>query len=223
MQDCRVPHRRRSTAKRLGLWLAPLAVLLAAGAAHAQTSPACERFKGTLAKRISGSFTLEDVPADAPLPPGAKAVATCEGGARKILLIRPGRDTAPAASAAASAADTPPAATASAPAPRTRPAEVRATTPRSVTERVQTPPPVASAVELPRPFDTAPAATPSPSRDEITPAATPLRERATAWLAQRWPWLLAPLLLLLAAIGWAWLSHRSAYDAAGLPRGPRLN
>jgi len=222
MQDRRLTHRCRRTALCLGVWLAPAAaVLLHGGAAHAQTSAACEQFKGVLSSRITGSFTLEDVPADAPLPPGAKAVATCEGGARKILLIRPGRE---AASGAASAA-TPPvaAAPASAPAPRSRSPEVRATTPPATAERVQSPPTLASAVEVSRPLESAPAPTLSPPRDDAEPAGPSLRERASAWLGQRWLWLLAPLLLALGAALWAWRSHRSAYDEAGLPRGPRLN
>ncbi|MBC7955323.1 MAG: hypothetical protein H7Y33_05575 [Cytophagales bacterium] len=37
-----------------------------------------------------------------------------------------------------------------------------------------------------------------------------------------WRWVLALLLLSLAAWGWAWFAHHRAYDAAGLPRGPRL-
>jgi hypothetical protein len=213
-------------------------LLLGAGLAQAQTSAACEQFKGVLAKRISGgpgSFTLDDVPADAPVPPGAKAVATCEGGARKILLTRTGQ-AAPAATPASDSPAAPPpregrsatestrpaapasTATATAPAPassapatRSAPTEARAAPtplPPREPERIAAPPAAAPAESVVAP--------------EAAASAPPLLERATAFLTRHWLWL-AALALLLAGLLRAWLVHRSAYDEAGLPRGPRLN
>lgn len=36
------------------------------------------------------------------------------------------------------------------------------------------------------------------------------------------PWLWLLLALPLGGLAWGWISHRMAYDSAGLPRGPRL-
>jgi hypothetical protein len=44
----------------------------------------------------------------------------------------------------------------------------------------------------------------------------------TDTLVEHWPWTLAAILLPLVAWGWSWLLHRRVYDAAGLPRGPKL-
>jgi hypothetical protein len=44
----------------------------------------------------------------------------------------------------------------------------------------------------------------------------------TDTLVEHWPWTLAAILLPLVAWGWSWFSHRRVYDAAGLPRGPKL-
>jgi hypothetical protein len=235
MQDTRPSTFRRFAVARLGHCGALLLLMLGAGLAQAQTSAACEQFKGVLAKRISGgpgSFTLEDVPSDAAVPPGAKAVATCEGGARKILLTRTGQ-AAPAATAASdspaapplrevrsateSTRPAPPAPTAtaaapapapSAPAPRSAPAEARAAPPTREPERGVPPPAGAPAESVVMP--------------EAAASAAPLVERTTAFFTRHWLWL-AALALLLAGGLRAWLAHRSAYDEAGLPRGPRLN
>ena len=52
--------------------------------------------------------------------------------------------------------------------------------------------------------------------------ALPFSQRATAFATGNWPWMSALLLLPLALWLWAWRTHRSAYDEAGLPRGPKL-
>jgi hypothetical protein len=247
MQNLRFPrHRRvlRAGLRRIG---AVVLLLTGAGLAQAQSSAACEQFKARLAARISGgpgTFTLEDVPADAPLPPGAKAVATCEGGARKILLIRTGR-AAPAATEASDAATAPaPAATrvatepkratppvepaaaptpaASLPAPRTLPGEAR----RPAPPREPEPPPAGPSV-APGLSTGASAGAPGATTiasDALEPAqpAGAFGDRAAAFVMRHGLWLLA-LLLPLAGLLWAWFAHRSAYDEAGLPRGPRLN
>jgi len=41
-------------------------------------------------------------------------------------------------------------------------------------------------------------------------------------MARYWPWILALLALPAAVWLWAWQAHRSAYDEAGLPRGPKI-
>lgn len=56
-------------------------------------------------------------------------------------------------------------------------------------------------------------------RAEVGP---PLADRATAFAAAHWPWLLLALLLPLGGVAWAWHARRSAYDSAGLPRGPKI-
>lgn len=50
----------------------------------------------------------------------------------------------------------------------------------------------------------------------------PLAQRASAFVQTHWHWLLAFLIVPVAGAVWAWRTHHSAYDAAGLPRGPRL-
>lgn len=50
----------------------------------------------------------------------------------------------------------------------------------------------------------------------------PLVRRVAAFANAHWPWLLALVLLPLAGAIWAWRARYSAYDAAGLPRGPKL-
>jgi hypothetical protein len=50
-----------------------------------------------------------------------------------------------------------------------------------------------------------------------------LSARASEFMTAHWRWILALMLLPLTAWLWAWRAHRSAYDEAGLPRGPKLN
>ncbi|MCW7536803.1 hypothetical protein OOT46_02905 [Aquabacterium sp. A7-Y] len=49
-----------------------------------------------------------------------------------------------------------------------------------------------------------------------------LVERTSRFAVAYWQWLLALVLLPLGLGAWAWLDHHRTYDAAGLPRGPRL-
>ena len=58
--------------------------------------------------------------------------------------------------------------------------------------------------------------------DKTAEVKAPLTQRASEFMAAHWPWIGALLLLPVAAWLWAWRTHRSAYDEAGLPRGPRL-
>lgn len=201
------PHQHEAASRhhRRATWpfLVALASLPLADGAPAQTS-ACDRFKATLAERITpGGFTLEAVPAGEAVPSGAKVVGTCEGGARKILLRRPGPATAASATVAAPA-----------PQPIAAPAAPAPVTPAVAVEPKPDP----------RPVETARAAVPPPPPPEpAAPVAEPTAPRTDdAWLRYA-PWLLAPLLVLLAGALWAWIAHHRAYDAAGLPRGPRLD
>jgi hypothetical protein len=51
----------------------------------------------------------------------------------------------------------------------------------------------------------------------------PLAQRVAEFLRQQWHWIALGVFVMLGASAWAWLAHRSAYDEAGLPRGPKLN
>lgn len=211
--------------------------LFAAGA-HAQSSGACEQLKLSLASRLPSDprgYRLETVPAAAPVPPGAKAIGTCEGGTRKILFRRADAAAGPA-SAVASAARP-----ASAP-PAAKPVEEAGRVP------VRVVPPVASASSepVPRLVEGASAgvtsvmAAKAPARAAVAdpareagarldpPAATGLAdesswaEKASGLATGHWHWIGALVLLPLGWWGGAWLAYRRNYDAAGLPRGPRL-
>ena len=67
------------------------------------------------------------------------------------------------------------------------------------------------------------AAEPPPAQAEMTDAPKPLlTQRAAAFLNDHWRWIFPLAFLPLLAWLWAWHAHRSAYDEAGLPRGPKL-
>ena len=213
-------------ARRL-LW--SIATLWLPVAALAQGS-ACDQLKATLAARIEATgvrgYSLEAVPAATPVPAGAKAIGNCEGGARKILYRRWG-----GASAAASASA--PLVAAEAP-PKRPPPVVRPEVPAPVAS-------VAVAKPAPAPVVTVEAAKPRPPRasevqlarvvESVVPQAEPagvtqenppLSQQVTGFVTSHWRWLLALLLVPLAALGWFWRAHYLAYDKNGLPRGPRL-
>ncbi len=239
--------RRRGRLAALALCQLPAAAaLLVASGAQAQT-PACDQLKASLTARIKPGptgFTLETVRADAPVPPGAKAIGTCEGSVYKILLRRgvnaenaQAATSAVLAPASAAAVKAPvvvaqPALPVPMPAPRsaelaTRPADAPSPdiAPRAV--RASEPEAPAFMGPLPEPEkvalnDTAPApAVQAPPVEE--PAASDSRtQRAGGFVARNWLWVLPLILLPLAAWAGMWLAHRRAYDEAGLPRGPRL-
>lgn len=187
------------------------AALLIAASAQAQ-SGACEQLKRSLAERLQGdprSYSLEVVPSDTSLPRGGKFIGSCEGGARKILYRR-GAAGEPASSPVAPALD------------------VDVAAPR----RVATP----GAAPLPANTASAPVTAVHASAPDaggpisLEPAASGLLPKSTAgWAsavfrfgARYWLWIVALLLVPMAWIAWTWWSHHKAYDAAGLPRGPRL-
>jgi hypothetical protein len=211
----------------------------AAAAALAQ-SPACDQFKETVTERIPAEVrgTLEIAPASTPVPPGAKVVGTCDGGAFRILHYRRGvtppaegsTPVAPAAPAAsvAVAAPKPAAAKASAPAAAaSRPEPAKAVV-AAKPPAVKPPEPAASVVAAPVLSAVASAAADArdpplmPEPPPPAPEGPGLIDSTIDALLAHWPWTLAALLLPLAAWGWSRFSHRRVYDAAGLPRGPKL-
>jgi Protein of unknown function (DUF1161) len=215
--------RRRAHAR----WLT-LPALLLAGGAQGQTG-ACEQLTARLAARIESTgvrgYSLEVVPAAAPMPRDGKVIGTCEAGARKVVYRRWG---GAAAASPAPAAPPPAALTAAPPAPPPEPPPVpEAAAPvvaaaAPVAPVIQPAPPASSAVESP-----ASAAQPEPSASPgqaaasaAVPDAGGASSRIPGWLAEHGLWLAA--LLVLVAGGWIWRSRFSAYDEGGLPRGPRL-
>ena len=82
---------RRPLAISCTMTMLQTALLLLAPGAQAQSN-ACDLLKSELAARIDATgvrgYSLEAVPADTPVPPGAKAIGNCEAGASKILYRR---------------------------------------------------------------------------------------------------------------------------------------
>ena len=218
-------------------------MLLAAGA-HAQTNP-CDQLKGVLAARIDASgvrgYTLETVPADTPVPPGAKAIGTCEAGASKILYrrwgaARPSSDDpdAPRPASTPQAIVVPNEQTRRSPgvqgdrALRPAPASATSPTPRPVsrsneaTSAVAHPPGHASEVETVPGVDRAASQPQQTPLDKTAEAKVPMARQASEFIAEHWRWIGALAFVLIAAAIWVWQAHRSAYDEAGLPRGPKL-
>ncbi|WP_457329114.1 hypothetical protein [Rhizobacter sp. P5_C2] len=235
-----------SFGRRLAPWLLGATLGGAAAPALAQ-SPACEQFKDTVATRIPPEAlgTLVIAAASTPVPPGAKVVGTCDGGAFKILHYRRGLTPQAAnADSAAGIASAASPASAVAAAPRVA---ARASAPAAAASRPEPAKPVAA--KLPEPVKPAAPKFPEPvaspvamapavaapvvpdTRDEPLMRDPPpqpssdgpgLIATATDALVEHWPWTLAAVLLALGAWGWSWFSHRQSYDAAGLPRGPKL-
>lgn len=87
------------------LTLGQAAAMVLAASAQAQTN-ACDLLKVELAARIEATgvrvYTLEAVPANAPVPPDAKAIGNCEAGAFKVLYSRRIAASAPSAAPLAS-------------------------------------------------------------------------------------------------------------------------
>lgn len=188
-----------------------VASMLLAQGANAQAS-ACDRLKVSLAGRIDPSirgFTLEAVPADAPVPPGAKVIGTCEGGARKILLHRSGSTRSLASQPVATLAPVTP----------SRPGSQTDETVAAV------PKPLSEANDLTHVAERVTAPPPIPAQPDLASAdSASFAQRASEFLSRHWHWIAAlTLVIVLGAALWAWLARRSPYDASGLPRGPKLN
>lgn len=212
-------RRRTATCGALAMVQA-VSMLLAAGA-QAQT-PACDQLKATLAARFESSgvrgYSMEAVPADTPVPAGAKVIGTCESGALKVVYRRWG--------AARPAADGASAVPAARPATRQEPASSVAKAASVATPTIQAPEKplpadanqtgAARSVELaavaPRPVS----ADTRPAPDITTPQEDP------GFVSGHWRWAGPLALLALVGLVWLWRARFSAYDKAGLPRGPRL-
>jgi outer membrane biosynthesis protein TonB len=98
--------RFKRSACTLGVLLAVGASAQFTGAAQAQGN-SCEVLKAVLADRIDPAirgYSMEAVPANAPVAAGGKVIGTCEGGASKIVYFRFG---APQPAAAAASTPTP--------------------------------------------------------------------------------------------------------------------
>jgi hypothetical protein len=214
---------------RCGALAALPAAIFPAGDAWAQSS-ACEQLKATLSARIEASgvrdYTLEAVPADTPMPPGARVIGTCDAGKTRMLYRRGGGTPLPAvAPVAARPAPVPKPSAASesrvqvqaTPAPSVDVVAADRTPPPAPapTPIAAAPPPVVQAVEeVPTPVARLPETDSAPTIS--------LAQRSSDFAAANWKWLLALVLVPVAGGLWAWLAHRSAYDKSGLPRGPRL-
>ena len=224
-------------------------MVLAAGALA--QSNACDQLKAVLAARIDASgvrgYSLDVVPGSAPVPPGAKAIGTCEAGASKVLYRRWGAAKASSGAAGAVA----PATAAQAIALPDEPARGapgvqggRRSRPLPASAASPTPPPVSrsheavvaaltpapakfptdrsSEVEASRAVDRAVLPPASLIADTSAEVKAPLARQASEFMATDWRWIGALVLLATVALIWVWRSRFSAYDKAGLPRGPRL-
>ena len=218
--------------------VACVASLLLAPQTHAQSS-ACEQLKAKLSARIESSirsFTLEAVTAGTPLPPGAKAIGTCDGGAYKILLLRSGSASSVAATARPLPIANPaPAASSVVPVQVQAKVQVQAQVqmhaPESPSPRASAPESdvdarTSTAVRAVKAIPAAPAApsalTSSTASEAAQTNGLPLSNRAPELVRQYWHVCAAIVLTLLAATVWAWLRHRRSLDTAGLPRGPKI-
>jgi hypothetical protein len=194
-------------------------------------------------------YALEAVPVATPTPANARVIGTCDGGRTKMLYRRgvgtqqlpeaptaARQDPAPQASAAsrsraAKAAKTEVVADDRAPAPvpapmpdptpAPAPAAAPAVVPAAMTPALM-PAPASQSVTLASEI-----AAPTPPAKDSIPVAPPaktssLLQQATELAAGYWHYLLALVLVPIAAWLWSWVTYRRAYDKAGLPRGPRL-
>lgn len=205
--------------------LAVGSLLLTAGTLAQAASAGCERFKATLAERLPdpSTYTLDAVPAATPLPKGAKVVGNCDGNTVKIIFRRGKQAPIEGTSDVAVASPTPAPAPVVAVVPPPAPVQAPPPPPPPPPPPKPAPPPepapaprvVAVEAPAPQPIEVA-ASEPAPTADAV--------DDTTSWtegVAAHWPWLtlgLVPLLLW----GVARVQHRRHYDAAGLPRGPRL-
>jgi len=220
-------------------WTVAAAAVLLAANAQAQTA-ACDQLKTSLAARLPapGSYHLESLPAGEPVPKGAKVIGNCSGGAYRMLFIR-GAAPATAAPAPKPAPVEKAAVVTPAPAPAPAPAAVVPPPKKVEVPPPPAPEPVAVVASPPRPEPKPePAPEPRPivkpvaeaeaDTAELMPMPAPADEgpsfldEATGFAGEHWPWLSALIALPLLLWGWGRVSHYRAYDAAGLPRGPRL-
>ena len=210
------------------LAVGPVASMFFTQAVQAQAG-ACEQLKLSLAARIDPSirgYALEVASAGDPVPAGAKVIGTCEGGARRILFRRSGGSQPSVETVRAAKAAPAPVVQASA-APMAAKSRALAIQPDPAPQVVATALPASRPVPRPAVEETAPSiavpmAEVRAEAQESSPG-IPLAQRAADFLRRQWHWMAMLVLAMLGALLWAWLAHRSAYDEAGLPRGPKLN
>lgn len=245
-----------TTSLRWDEW-APLvvsALLALAGASAEAQTPGCDKFKAELGERIqkrSGPVTIESVPSSEPLPPGARVVGNCSGGAWKLVLKRggpsaPRQAAAAPTTAAASAADASQAderravpaaggaskAVVAVRAPLAASAAVSGAS-STATAAAASEPQLPAAGTASAPASSAPASgigdvaeTPD-AREPAEPLAAAEPDAPDGEWPRRapvWLWGAGGVigLLVLVLLG-RWISHRRAFDSSGLPRGPKLN
>lgn len=240
-----------------GCMAAAVAAWLASPAALAQSAGnACDQLKATLAARIEATgvrgYSLEALPADAPMPKDGRVIGNCEGGAFKMVYRRFGgsspaaADAAPVGKVEAAKPEAPKPEVPRAEAPKVEAPKVESpkpVPPKPVIEKAApspSPSPLPSPSPSPRPVATAPAETPvavvpPPPAPPVSPApeasprgtataeAPPASEAEGSLLGAWWPWLGLGLGLPLLWWGWSRVSYRLHYDEAGLPSGARLS
>lgn len=239
-------------AKAAGKLLAVPAALWMAATAHAQSNACDSLKEKLAARIESGGvrgYSLDISPASTPLPSGAKVIGTCDGGAFRLVYRRfaAARDAAatqvpptePAPTLKAKKIEPPPAPPPppAAPPAATRPAVREVAMPKpAITEPASSPslspppaPTVPAAITTSASSVVAAQAMPEPisraaQAGEATPAvqAPSWTARVSDFWAAYWPWIGAALLVPLAVLLWAWYAYNRDYDAAGLPRGPKL-
>ena len=183
-----------------------VAALFTSGAAQAQT-PSCEQFKAKLTARLargSGPSHVTSVPSGETVPAGGRVVGNCGGGKWTLVLLAgvavpPNLASAPVRETHESQ---PPEGTV--PSPSVVPVDAQPTVPAAS----QMPPAITS-TPMPTPVQAAAPASTAPS------AWKPAAFEALMWVAS-----VAVLLVMLLA--GRRIANRLRYDAAGLPRGPRL-
>jgi len=196
-------------------------------------------------------YGLDILPAKSPNPGGGKVIGTCDGGAYKAVYRRfggPAPATAEAAPLPAPAPPPPaqaPTPVALKPNPKPEPEPPRpvpAPPPPPVVKAPEPAPPPPAPAPAPAPAVIAAVAEPPPavasapstsspavaatesaaSQPEEQPPKTSMLRHGLLLFSGDWRWLWALLLLPLGGWLWAWANHRRQFDAAGLPRGPRL-
>lgn len=161
----------------------PVATFVLATTAHAQASP-CDDYKAVLEARFEAAgvrgYSLELVPASAPVPPGAKVIANCEGGARKFVYRRwGGAGASPTVAASAVRAASATQASTDVPTRQAPPStqEARALTPPPAAALAPVPPlaPKAREAKTMAATPVAAPAVPVPSRSSGAAAAPPIQ------------------------------------------------
>jgi len=183
-----------------------VAALFATGTAQAQT-PSCDQFKAKLTARLaagSGPFRITSVPSSETLPAGVRVVGNCGGGKWTLVLVA--GVAAPLNMASAPVRE----------ARETQPPEHTVASPSAISVDAQ--PTVPAASQMPPAIASAPMPTP-------VQAAAPASTASSAWRPPPFEtlmWIAGAAVLLVMVMAGRRIAYRLRYDAAGLPRGPRL-